>query len=641
MKKIKQVVVCVLLLLISITLQAQVNLDKQIKKDSIINPQSYWQISARGGYDIPNLNEDFKYLDYKGGLSTGISLNKYWSWYGAQLDFDYITNSVTKNIDELYSFVGVILKPVKSFKAFSNSGGFPLNLSEQSTKLTRIFVGAGPAFKYQNPQNNFTAEIALMAGMSFIKGGEILVKGKGVDIQGENYETLVTYHSGFENQSAFTGKLQTRLNYFFNDNVGVHVGAYYMNHFKSLTESKENKILRSNYPSRYNDNNGLYLSEIQTANFEVEDNTVLGFQGDPIFNQRVYTNTVANADQTKSYDLSSIGVFAGITVKFPKKVKEEPKEEEPKECFECQKFGLTVVAKDKLSKEVLEGVEVVVKDSLNVVVKSGTTNSFGVVTFDDIKPRNYTIEGKLHKIDLESTTVKKEEFKPNETIQKEIFFAKNNFIIKGKTLICDSDKPLADVIVYLENKDKNYKKQVVTNDKGEFIIELPNDGVYKLYGKKDDYFSQIEKLDTSELLRNKNLHVQLEICLQKVECNASIKLNNILYNLDKYDIREDAKPELDKLVRFMKDNPKVVVELGSHTDARGTRAYNQRLSQNRANSAVNYIVSQGVDKSKITAKGYGETMLLNECKDGIKCTEDKHQLNRRTEFKVVCKEEKK
>ncbi len=635
MKKTKQVLVSMLFLLMSVVLNAQVSNNKQVKKDSVINPKSYWQISARGGYDMPSLNEDFKYLDYKGGLTTGISLNKYWSWYGVQLDFDYITNSVGKNIDELYSLAPILVKPAKSFTAFSNSGDFPLNLSEQSTKLTRMFLGAGPAFKYQNPQNNFTAEIALMAGMSFVKGGEILVNGDGVDTQGRNYKTLVAYHSGFENQSIFTGKLQTRFNYFFNDNFGVHLGAYYMNYFKSLTESRGNDILRSSYPGVYNENFGLYLAEIETTNYNVGGNTVLGFQRTPRFNQRGFGDNLT--DGSRTYDLSSIGVFTGITVKFPKKVKKEPKEE-PKECFECQKFGLTVVAKDKLSSEVLEGVEVVVKDSLNVIVKSGTTNSFGTVTFDDIKPKNYTIEGKLNSVDLEGTTVKKEEFKPNETIEKEIFYTNKDFIIKGKTLLCDSDKPLADVTVYLENKDKNYKKQVITGSNGKFMIALPKDGVYNLYGKKDDYFSQIEKIDTSELLRNKNLYVQLEICLQKVECNATIKLENILYNLDKYDIREDAKPELDKLVRFMKDNPKVIVELGSHTDARGSHAYNQRLSQNRAKSAVNYIISQGVERSRITAKGYGETILLNECKDGVKCSEDKHQLNRRTEFKVVCKE---
>jgi len=84
----------------------------------------------------------------------------------------------------------------------------------------------------------------------------------------------------------------------------------------------------------------------------------------------------------------------------------------------------------------------------------------------------------------------------------------------------------------------------------------------------------------------------------------------------------------------MNENP-INVELGSHTDSRGSFAYNDKLSQNRAQSAVNYIVSQGIAITRITAKGYGERQLTNKCSDGIKCTDEEHQANRRTEFKVL------
>ena len=113
-------------------------------------------------------------------------------------------------------------------------------------------------------------------------------------------------------------------------------------------------------------------------------------------------------------------------------------------------------------------------------------------------------------------------------------------------------------------------------------------------------------------------------------------LNNINYDLDKYFIREDAKPELDKIVRFLKDNPNVNIILKSHTDSRASNEYNLTLSQNRAQAAVNYITSKGISIKRITAKGYGETQLLNKCSDGVPCSEAEHQLNRRTEFEVVC-----
>ncbi|MET0574156.1 MAG: OmpA family protein, partial [Pedobacter agri] len=97
----------------------------------------------------------------------------------------------------------------------------------------------------------------------------------------------------------------------------------------------------------------------------------------------------------------------------------------------------------------------------------------------------------------------------------------------------------------------------------------------------------------------------------------------------------DAAVELDKLVKIMLDNPTIWIELGSHTDSRGKDAYNLSLSQKRAESAVQYIISRGVNKNRITAKGYGETQLLNKCANNVQCSDAEHQLNRRTEFKIV------
>ncbi|SMC80844.1 OmpA family protein [Pedobacter nyackensis] len=120
-----------------------------------------------------------------------------------------------------------------------------------------------------------------------------------------------------------------------------------------------------------------------------------------------------------------------------------------------------------------------------------------------------------------------------------------------------------------------------------------------------------------------------------VVLNKEIRIENIYYDFDKWNIRPDAAIELNKLVEVLKENPTIWIVLGSHTDSRGNDAYNQALSQNRANSAVEYIIKRGIDKSRITAKGYGETRLLNRCGNGVKCTIEEHQLNRRTEFTIV------
>jgi outer membrane protein OmpA-like peptidoglycan-associated protein len=119
------------------------------------------------------------------------------------------------------------------------------------------------------------------------------------------------------------------------------------------------------------------------------------------------------------------------------------------------------------------------------------------------------------------------------------------------------------------------------------------------------------------------------------EISKLFEVNSIYYDLDKADIRPDAAEELDKIVQFLTDNPQMNLELGAHTDARASAAYNLKLSQRRAESAVKYIIQRGVSNDRIKPKGYGETQLINECADGVDCPEDMHQQNRRTEFKII------
>jgi outer membrane protein OmpA-like peptidoglycan-associated protein len=111
-------------------------------------------------------------------------------------------------------------------------------------------------------------------------------------------------------------------------------------------------------------------------------------------------------------------------------------------------------------------------------------------------------------------------------------------------------------------------------------------------------------------------------------------LENIYYDFDKWKISPDAAIELDKLVRILKDNQKIDIEMGSNTDARGSDQYNMVLSDKRAHAAVQYLISQGIESRRLTYRGYGETVHVNKCKNGVECTEEEHQKNRRTEFKV-------
>jgi len=124
--------------------------------------------------------------------------------------------------------------------------------------------------------------------------------------------------------------------------------------------------------------------------------------------------------------------------------------------------------------------------------------------------------------------------------------------------------------------------------------------------------------------------------LQKLVLNESLTIDNIYYDYNSANIRKDAEEELDNVITLLKDNPQLIVELGSHTDSRGGNPYNLTLSQKRAESAVEYITETGIiEQMRIKAKGYGETQLTNKCRDGVKCSNAEHEKNRRTELKVV------
>jgi outer membrane protein OmpA-like peptidoglycan-associated protein len=125
------------------------------------------------------------------------------------------------------------------------------------------------------------------------------------------------------------------------------------------------------------------------------------------------------------------------------------------------------------------------------------------------------------------------------------------------------------------------------------------------------------------------------IWVEKVEIGQKFVMENIFYNFNKWDILPESEVELNKLVAIMNDNPSWKVELGSHTDARGSDSYNEVLSQKRSDSAVDYIVNNGIGRNRIIAKGYGESQLINRCKNGVECTDEEHRQNRRTEFTIL------
>ncbi len=110
---------------------------------------------------------------------------------------------------------------------------------------------------------------------------------------------------------------------------------------------------------------------------------------------------------------------------------------------------------------------------------------------------------------------------------------------------------------------------------------------------------------------------------------------HIYYDFDQSYIRDEAVPDLERLLAMMNQNPSYIIEIGSHTDSRGSKRYNRGLSERRAKSVVRWLTKHGIDGSRLVARGYGETIHVNDCTDNVKCSETQHQFNRRTEFKVI------
>ena len=178
-----------------------------------------------------------------------------------------------------------------------------------------------------------------------------------------------------------------------------------------------------------------------------------------------------------------------------------------------------------------------------------------------------------------------------------------------------------------------------SNQNGRLRFTLAPNANFSIIASKSGYFSKsityttVGKTPRPEDLIQEVTNITLDttVVLDALILERSIVLENIYYDLDKADIRPDAALELDKLVKILKDNPSIRIELSSHADARATDEYNDALTQRRAESAVAYLVSQGIDASRLVAKGYGKRQLIIENAQ----TEEEHQTNRRTEFKVI------
>ena len=211
--------------------------------------------------------------------------------------------------------------------------------------------------------------------------------------------------------------------------------------------------------------------------------------------------------------------------------------------------------------------------------------------------------------------------------------------IAGEVKDLESEELLSDVIVALFNEEGEKLMETTTDSLGKFVFEdlLPSKK-YQLVTLKDGFVEEKTPVSTQKNERifvTQSINPIKELVIRENEV-LKVKTENIYFDFDRFNIKAQAAKELDKLVDVMKSNPEMVIRIESHTDSRGSRAYNKYLSDKRAKSSRDYIISKGIDASRIeSAIGYGEERLLNDCGDGRRCGRVQHNLNRRSEFIIV------
>jgi outer membrane protein OmpA-like peptidoglycan-associated protein/Tfp pilus assembly major pilin PilA len=311
-------------------------------------------------------------------------------------------------------------------------------------------------------------------------------------------------------------------------------------------------------------------------------------------------------------------------------------------------FGKTIkgIAKDKMG-NVLPATIVKLMDDAGKEVATVTTSTDGTYAFTVDADKVFKLNGTKDKYfdgnNTTSTAVKEDVIIADVVLEKDPGMALRMLVTDGKT-----KQPLEGVKYKITDlKTGEVFMESATSASGDALKPLVekrlNDALaYKIELVKEGYFPKTvnynSKIDKPGIV---NVHEALDLSMDKEvkDLRDLVFINDIRFDLNKFNIRPDASAELDKVVEIMNKYPEMVIELGAHTDCRATKKYNETLSDKRAKASAAYIKSKITNPARIYGKGYGEAILLNgcECEGAVKsnCTEEEHQKNRRTEFKII------
>ena len=555
------------------------------------------QVGAHGGVALPM--DSYKTVaETKLGYYGGLFLDKYFSGnkFGVGIDARYIRNTIQQH-DSL---------------KFEN-GHFGTDYTNSARFQNYLFT-FGPTYKFST--NKFQLE-------AYVRGGVMLQHFP-------EYVTTMSYDDGLGNWTHYDTKW-TENGPSNKTNSWAGVGGLRFNH---LISSKVAVFAHVDYVQTFGQKFGSKASQFAVKN-SVEKAPIL-----------TSTSVKSTFDHYEDYQITdrtphqTLQSGVGIKMMFggtapAKRVKEEtPKYDEIAKPAAVVK-DLQIIVKDKQTNLALSGVTVSV-DGAGINETSLSDANGQASKIADIKPGRYVVVGEKNGIKTPALTLTEEDFKGSSgVIFKVIYHDDPRFTLVGETFDCNSQQNIGGINTILTNTGSKVSLSQISDREGKFIYQLEPQSEFTVVANQQGKYSQTELISTKGLNRSQTLYVTLKLGVCDLVKDSSWELKNILYDFDKSDIRPDAAIILDNVVAILKQNPSLRIELSSHTDSRGNDGYNLKLSQRRADAAVSYLAANGISRNRLIAKGYGETKLRNNCGNGINCSEEQHQENRRTEIKVL------
>lgn len=586
-------------LIVTLTLAVSALIGKAQEQETGVQERGRIQVSAFGGLSSPAGTYRNGIGRAKDGYFGGIALDKYFKGgkWGLGLDARFLNHDIRK-FDTVFFNNGFVAADYANHPSFQH-----------------VAMGIGPSYK--TGFGRLEMEAYLRGGVlfqGFPKYSQSVYINQAV---GPPLKMSDPYFT--DNPKRITKALMglggLRLTYTLSKNWGIFLQADYLRTFGRHLAGDSSRFSVRSHPVK----KALTVSD------------VLLVKGSQISNiNDYYEEQPVNAKINVQALNAALGVrfaFGGGKARPEVKPVAQAAVMHPKEIL--------VVVKDKQSGLALSGVTVKIshggRDEVSVSNAEGEAERLKGAEAGD-----YQVSASKNGIAAVPVRISETDFKNSgRVIYKEIFHDDPRFTLIGETVMASDNSRLPGIGTVLTNAADNSNMSQISDAEAKFVYQLAQQSDYQIVANQAGRFSQTEGVSTKGLDRSKTLYVTLKLGISNLGEGLSIVLKNIHYDFDQSAIRPDAGRILNNLVNVMRQNPSLRIELSSHTDSRGKDEYNLSLSQKRAEAAVQYLVSKGIEMERLVARGYGETRLLNSCANGVECPEEAHQANRRTEIRIL------